>query len=377
MKRLLVILGWATLIIGGGGGLHAYVWYRLVLAPGAEGFWLWLGTLSILTFGLAFPLSYAVALKRGAFLPYAAQVVMHCWYGFLFYLALSFALLDLARALGLGMSDQHVAWIGAASALLLAVAAIVQARRGPVVERVLVQLRGDAARLAGLRLVQISDLHVGSTLPAGYLGRVVDRIEGLGADLVVITGDLLEDAVKVVGSELLALKRLSPALGAFFVTGNHDYYAGVGPLLEALETLGVRALRNERVRLVYGAESFDLAGVDDGTGQFIDGHGPDFERALGGRDATLPLILLAHEPRAIHRAAPFAPDLQLSGHTHAGQIWPFGWLVRLMEPYIEGLHHHNERTQIYVSRGTGYWGPPMRLPKRSEITLFHFQGNAA
>ncbi len=379
LSRLAVIVGWLTLLIGGGGGVNYYVWHRLVVEPALPAPWYLLISLLMWGVPLSFPITYGIASKRGPFVPYWGHVAMHGWMGTVFYLALALAGLDLTGlALKLlGAEQLRGALVAprtfAALAVLLggslALTALIQAARGPVVERVQVALRRAGHGLGGLKIAQISDVHLGSTVPRGYLRRVVDMVERLEADLVAITGDLLEDPADQVSEDLQELGRLSPALGTYFVSGNHDYYAGIAGCIAALEQAGVRVLRNERIELSFREQRFDLAGVDDPTGRFIAGHGPNYERALGGRDGSRALILLAHEPRAIHHSHHFAPELQLSGHTHAGQLWPFGWLVRLIEPYLSGLYAHTERTLIYVSRGTGYWGPPMRLPRRCEITL--------
>jgi predicted MPP superfamily phosphohydrolase len=158
--------------------------------------------------------------------------------------------------------------------------------------------------------------------------------------------------------------------GVFFVTGNHEYYSGVDAWLAHLGTLGVRVLRNERLALREGAAGggLDLAGVDDHSArQFGRGHGTDLEKALGGRDPSRALVLLAHQPKTILTAVKHAIDLQLSGHTHGGQIWPWGYAVRVDQPHVAGLHDH-EGAKIYVSRGTGYWGPPVRIGAPAEIT---------
>ncbi len=135
-----------------------------------------------------------------------------------------------------------------------------------------------------------------------------------------------------------------------------------------LPTLGLRVLRNERVAVGDGTHTFDLAGVDDWSARGFPGHGPDLPRALAGRDRARELVLLAHQPRAIHEAAAHGVGLQLSGHTHGGQIWPWNLAVRLQQPYVAGLARVDNDTQLYVSCGTGYWGPPMRLGAPAEIT---------
>jgi predicted MPP superfamily phosphohydrolase len=154
----------------------------------------------------------------------------------------------------------------------------------------------------------------------------------------------------------------------FFVTGNHEYFSGATAWVAELGRLGIRVLRNERVSIGQGEHAFDLAGIDDWSAlRHDDGSRPDLPGALAGRDPSRAVVLLAHQPRAVVEAAQHGVDLQLSGHTHGGQIWPFGYLVMLQQPYIAGLHRHGG-TFIYVSPGTGYWGPPMRLGTRAELT---------
>ena len=163
--------------------------------------------------------------------------------------------------------------------------------------------------------------------------------------------------------------KLEAKHGVFFVTGNHEYYSGVDPWIAELTRLGVRVLRNERVTIGDGADSFDLAGVDDHSSHgFAPGHGPDLERALAGRDPARALVLLAHQPRQVRRAAKYGVELQLSGHTHGGQIWPWHYLVKLQQGGLLAGRYERQGTQLYVSRGTGYWGPPMRLGAPAEVT---------
>jgi predicted MPP superfamily phosphohydrolase len=170
---------------------------------------------------------------------------------------------------------------------------------------------------------------------------------------------------------LAPLAGLRARHGAYFVTGNHEYYSrsGAHSWMDELERMGLRVLRNQRVAIGSGTESFDLAGVPDhGAIRFPDdGPAEDIAGALAGRDPSRAVVLLAHQPIAIHQAASLGVDLQLSGHTHGGQIWPWGALVRLQQPFIRGLHRIGE-SQLYVSCGTGFWGPPMRLGAPAEIT---------
>jgi predicted MPP superfamily phosphohydrolase len=260
---------------------------------------------------------------------------------------------------------------GAAAAVAggLAVIATRSALAKVAVRELEVRLRRLPARLDGLKLVQLTDLHVGgATLGRAFIEELVARTNALEPDLIALTGDLVDGSVEELGEAVAPLKELKARHGVFFVTGNHEYYSGADAWIAELRRLGLRVLRNERVVIGDGEHSFDLAGVDDfHSAGLVPGHGADLSRALAGRDPSRELVLLAHQPRAVHEAARHGVGLQLSGHTHGGQIWPFNLLVRLQQPYVAGLVREGA-TQLYVSRGTGYWGPPMRLGAPAEIT---------
>jgi predicted MPP superfamily phosphohydrolase len=239
-----------------------------------------------------------------------------------------------------------------------------------------VQVRSVRVRLErlprkhdGLRIVQLTDLHVGPTIGREFIEDLVRRTNALNPDIVAITGDLVDGSVPDLHDAVSPLANLKARHGVFFVTGNHEYFSGAEAWLKALSELGIRVLQNERVVIGEGDNAFDLAGIDDRSAARYGGLAPSeaLERALGGRDAERELVLLAHQPRSLLDAQSFGVGLQLSGHTHGGQVWPFGYLVRLQQPFVAGLHRHGA-AQIYVSRGTGYWGPPMRLASPAEIT---------
>jgi hypothetical protein len=242
-----------------------------------------------------------------------------------------------------------------------------RALRPPEVTRLRLELPRLPAAMDGTTIVQITDVHLGGLLGRDWFERVIDRVNALEPDLVVITGDLVDGSVDSLRDAVSPLARLRPPLGTFFVTGNHEYYSGVDEWIRELERLGVRVLRNERVAVDRGGAGFDLAGVDDSSVHgMVAGHGPDLERALAGRDRSRALILLAHQPVEAPGAARNGVDLVLSGHTHGGQFWPWTLLVGLQQPYVRGLHRIGD-TLVYVSDGTGFWGPPVRIGTRSEI----------
>ena len=243
------------------------------------------------------------------------------------------------------------------------------AYRGPEVTRVQVTLTRLPKALDGFTIAQISDLHVASLLGRDYVEQVVALTMAQQPSLIAVTGDMVDGSVPDLRPHVAPLAGLRAPHGCFFVTGNHEYYSGVEAWLDEVRLLGMQPLRNERVKIGEGAASFDLAGVDDWTAHHFGlGHGANLPRALAGRDKSRALVLLAHQPRAVHEAARLGVDLMLSGHTHGGQIFPFGVLVRLVQPFVRGLHKLGN-TQIYVNRGTGFWGPPMRLGSAPEITL--------
>jgi predicted MPP superfamily phosphohydrolase len=220
----------------------------------------------------------------------------------------------------------------------------------------------------GTTIVQLSDLHVGAMIGRAFVEDVVRRTNALDPDLVAITGDLVDGSVPNLWDSLAPLAELRARHGVYFVTGNHEYFSGVDAWLTALPRLNIRVLDNERVAIGAGSGGFDLAGVHDyGARRMPEGPRSDMAKALAGRDPERACVLLAHQPKSVEEAASFGVGLQLSGHTHGGQIWPFSYFVRLAQPYLAGLHRHGD-TQIYVNPGTGYWGPPMRLGTRAEIT---------
>lgn len=250
-----------------------------------------------------------------------------------------------------------------------AVAVGVRNALGPVrIVDVPVTLRGLGRDLDGFTIVQLTDLHAGLTIGRGFVADVVERVMALAPDLIAVTGDVVDGSVAELRDRVAPLADLRAAHGVYLVTGNHEYYSGVGPWLRELERLGMHPLRNQRVRITRGAASFDLAGVDDHTAAgFGGGHGADYAAALDGRDRSLPTVLLAHQPRQVRAAAEHGVELQLSGHTHGGQLWPWHYIVRAQQGgLVAGRYRHGD-TELYVCRGCGYWGPPVRLGAPPEL----------
>jgi uncharacterized protein len=232
-----------------------------------------------------------------------------------------------------------------------------------------VPIDGLPAALDGFTIAQISDIHVGPTIKRPYLARIVEAVNALGADMVAVTGDLVDGSVRELGPHVAPLATLASRHGTFFVTGNHEYYSGAGPWVVELRRLGLTVLMNEHVVLEHGGAALVIAGVTDHSAQHFDpAQASDPGAAIAGAPAHAGArLLLAHQPRSAEAAEQAGFDLQLSGHTHGGQFLPWNLFVPLQQPFTAGLHRLR-RLWIYTSRGTGYWGPPKRLGAPSEIT---------
>lgn len=355
---------------------HYYVAKRLVIDPGVDGPLRGAALAAIAVLGALLLLHPASVRLFGRRYPKGLALVTASWLGLWWILVVVLALTDGAAAVLASVSPLAFppgASAGAKALVSLAFVAVAagsgarSALREPGVRSVEIRLRRWPAALDGYRVVQLSDVHVGRVIRRRFVADMVRRVNALSPDLVAITGDLVDGSVAELGSEVEPLAELVARDGAYFVTGNHEYFSGADAWVARLRALGIRVLRNERVRIGTGGAGFELAGVDDPHGALVGGGGEDLARALGGRDPRSALVLLAHQPRTFHRAAGFGIDLQLSGHTHGGQIWPFGAVVRMTTPYVRG-HHREGEAQLYVSRGTGFWGPPLRLFAPAEIT---------
>jgi hypothetical protein len=237
----------------------------------------------------------------------------------------------------------------------------------PEVKRLRVPLARLDPRADGLRVAVIADLHVGPLYGRRQVERVVEIVNSLDPDLVAMVGDLASTEAGAVARDAAPLRRMRSRYGSFFVTGNHEYYHGYEEWLDVADEFGLRVLRNQRVEITHRGGAIDLAGVNDREGGRYDDP-PDYEAALADRDPARPVLLLAHQPVQVHRAAAYGVDLQLSGHTHGGQLFPFDALVRLEQPMVSGLATI-DGTQVYVTNGAGFWGPPMRVGAAPDVTL--------
>ncbi|BDX31958.1 metallophosphatase [Mycobacterium antarcticum] len=370
------------------GLMHVYVWKRMVKDTTAAGPMRWL--LTGLLIALAALLIAALTLPDR--LGYTASAWFtwpgYLWFGLIVYLFLSLLVLEpahwalrrwsapeapeaptgpqgvnrrlfLARAgaVAAGAASVGVVGFGAANAL-----------GPPNVLHVPVRLRRIDPAFNGFRIAVVSDIHLGPLAGRAHTERIVRMINETEPDLIAIVGDLVDGTVAELGSAAEPLRDLTSREGSFFVTGNHEYFVeDPSSWLRELERLGVQPLRNENTVIRRGAAAFDLAGVNDVAGA-SEGDPPDFDRALAGVDPSRPTVLLAHQPVQVTKAAERGVDLQLSGHTHGGQMWPFHYIVGAVQPALAGLSAVDD-TQLYVTRGAGYWGPPVRVGAPPDISV--------
>jgi predicted MPP superfamily phosphohydrolase len=424
---LIGLLGFGVVVLLAMLLLHGYLWWRLVRGttrPGRRRRWL-----TVLTVVLALLPTLAVVLRGRLSLSAGAPLdwVGYSWLGLVFYLFLATLLTEPVRLIArvaerrsrpaevgprrarsvprggdaaappdggtapdrraisqdrgvtdaltrrLFLSRSLAAGAGAVAVGTAGTGAVI-ANSAPVVRRIPIHLPGLAPELAGLRIVTFSDGHLSATYRGRRFERVVETVNAQRPDVVAIVGDLVDGEVDELREDVAPLADLVSEQGVFFVTGNHEYFVDTRAWLRHLPTLGVDVLHNERVAIRRGAASFDLAGIDDRTAAAsgVPGQGADLDAALDGRDDAVPVVLLAHQPVQVEQARAAGVDLQLSGHTHGGQLWPFDYAVLLDQPAVEGWSQQGP-TQLYVTAGAGYWGPPMRVGAHPEVTVIELQ----
>ncbi|MFI7684462.1 metallophosphoesterase [Streptomyces griseoaurantiacus] len=243
--------------------------------------------------------------------------------------------------------------------------------KGPRVKRITVPLAKLPRAAHGFRIAVVSDIHLGPVLGRGFAQRVVDTVNATQPDLIAVVGDLVDGSVEDLGPAAAPLAGLRARHGSYFVTGNHEYFSGAAQWVEQVRELGLHPLENARTEL----PAFDLAGVNDLQGE-SEGQGPDFARALGDRDISRAVVLMAHQPAQIHEAVRHGVDLQLSGHTHGGQLFPGNFVAEAANPTVAGLDTYGD-TRLYVTRGAGAWGPPTRVGAPSDITVVELASKQA
>ena len=388
--------------------LHGYIWFRMVRSTTTPGRvrrrLTWLVVALGLLIAVAVPLGSQLPLGVAAPLEWAA----FSWLGIAFYLFLALLVLEPVRLVARLAERRRTAapamavpgpapaadpapepspavprrlFLARGLAVTAGVAALgtagtgaVLANTAPAVRRVPITLPRLDPALDGLRIVTFSDAHLSATWRRARLERVVDLVNEQQPDVVAIVGDLVDAPVEELRQDVAPLADLVGAQGVYFVTGNHEYFTDTDGWMRHLPTLGVDVLRNERVPIGRGGATFDLAGIDDRTaaGSGVPGHGADLDAALDGRDDDVPVVLLAHQPYMVDQARAAGVDLQVSGHTHGGQLWPFDYAIRLDQPAVEGLSRVGD-TQLFVTTGAGNWGPPMRVGARPEIVVIELR----
>ncbi|OLB79573.1 MAG: metallophosphoesterase [Actinobacteria bacterium 13_2_20CM_2_71_6] len=279
-------------------------------------------------------------------------------------------------ALGLvGVADPARSRIVAVAVAAVSVGLVLwgyaEAMRVPRIRRVDVTIPRLGTGLSGVRVVLLTDTHYGPINRARWSAGVVAAVNALDADIVCHTGDIADGSVSRRREQAAPLGTVRARLARAYVTGNHEYFGEAQGWLDHMRELGWEPLHNRHIVVERDGARLVVAGVDDATAASSGrpGHRADHAAALAGVDPELPVLLLAHQPKQIGGAVEYGVDLQISGHTHGGQIWPFHLLVRLDQPAVQGLSRHGERTQLYTSRGTGFWGPPLRVFAPSEITV--------
>jgi len=358
------------------GALHAYIGVRILPDLPVNESWRAAGSALLVASFLLMPMS---VVSRGIKSQPLSDIL--AWAGSLFMgLFSSLLMLTLARdaaLLGTAVfaSDETFALVAARSAVAVPALAVlatlvgfVNARRRARIKHVDVPIDGLPLPLHGFIIAQISDIHVGPTIKRRYLDGIVDAVNGIGADLIAVTGDVVDGSVRDLAHHTQPLSRLKARHGAYFVTGNHEYYSGAPAWTVEMRRLGLTVLSNGHRVLEHDGASLVVAGVTDYSAHLFDpAERSDPAAAIRGAPEGPPRILLAHQPRSAAAAAEAGFHLQLSGHTHGGQFWPWNHFVRLQQPFIGGLDRFGD-LWVYTSRGTGYWGPPKRLGVPSEIT---------
>lgn len=360
--------------------LHLYLWRRLICDLDLPLRARWAASLVLALLGASIPVVVGLALfvtRTGT--PHLTALGFG-WFGLMVYLAGFLTIADAARgaarlargrrAAAVSPRRVFVARAVAGSALLatggIGAFGVRAAVWDVITPDITVRLPRLPRALDGYSIALLTDTHIGPMLDGRYLRQLVERTNRLRPDLVAIAGDLVDGRVREIGSQVAELRNLRARHGTFFVTGNHEYYVEPDAWIAFLQKLGVRVLMNEYVPVgdhgPRGAR-FDLAGVPDRRGE------PDALAATRGRDPERELVMLAHQPVQISDVARSGAGLQLSGHTHGGQLLPFGAVARLRQPYLAGLHRDPTGTQIYVSCGAGFWGPPMRVLAPAEIAM--------
>jgi uncharacterized protein len=366
--------------------LPIYVGWRLLpalsISPAAEG----AGIALLISCCILIPMSVRSRTVRNraleTLLPWAAVLSAGFFSSLLVFtllrdLVLSAARLMLSAQLAASLVTTSAWWALALTAAVTLIGLMI-ARGTPRIVDIDIPVSNLPEALHGFSIAQISDVHVGPTIKRGFVEKIVAIVNSLQADMIAVTGDLVDGPVQQLSAHTAPLAGLAARHGAFFVTGNHEYYSGERAWTAEIRRLGLRVLNNEHVVLRHDGATLILAGVTDLSAHHFDAsHHSDPAAALRGSPAGAGAkILLAHQPNSAAAAARAGFDVQLSGHTHGGQFWPWNLFVGFFQPFAGGLYRL-QNLWVYVSRGTGYWGPPNRFGVPSEITRVRLMPQAA
>ena len=355
--------------------LFGYPWWSLVIRPDWPTAVTIIGTVVFAALLIALPAT--MVLSNGHTDRDRLRLVGDALLGII-WVVFVWTLLGEVLRLGLlagGVENPLRARIVAVAALIISVVLLIwgyrEAMRLPRIKHVDVTIPRLGAGMDKLRVVAITDTHFGPINRAKWSASVVAAVNELDADIVAHVGDIADGTVEQRRNQSSPLASVDASLARVYVTGNHEYFHEAQEWLDYMTSIGWDSLHNRHIVVTKGGDRLVIAGVDDATalGSRLEGHGANFEEALTGADPDLPILMLAHQPKQVPQSAAAGVDLQLAGHTHGGQIWPFNLLVKLDQPSVSGLSRHGDRTQLYTSRGTGFWGPPFRVFAPSEITV--------
>lgn len=371
--------------------VHLYLWKRLVVDTTRAGTAARrVGTVALVALALLMVAALALGTRVTPDIARWFTWPGYLWLAVFFYLLLALLVLELPRLALLpwvrarevrdgepgAVSRRMVLARGAAALAGVTAVSLVGygttvAMSPPTVTRVPVTLRRLDPAAAGFRIALISDLHLGPILGRSFTERVVDLVNEQRPDAVALAGDLVDGDVADLADAAAPLAGLRSTHGTFFVTGNHEYYVGYRQWLEYLPSLGIRPLRNERVEISHNGGVFDLAGINDATGYQWQDPG-DVGRAVAGRDPSRAVVLVAHQPVDVEHAVRHDVDLMLAGHTHGGQLSPFELIVSMQQGAVAGFYQVAD-TKLYVTRGAGFWGPPVRVGAPPDISIIELR----
>jgi|JI10StandDraft_1071094.scaffolds.fasta_scaffold04482_13 predicted MPP superfamily phosphohydrolase len=369
-------------------GFHYYLWRRLVRDPGWSALVRRVATAAIVVLGVSTPTTIWLNRADVAWIGPTLGWIAFPWMALVAITVTVLAALDLGRLAWTGWRRlaarganeapadpsrrRALARLTGGAAVVASTATVAAGLRtalgDPEITTVEIAIPGLDPRFDGFTIAQLTDLHVGMTIDRDYVARVVAQVNAIGADVIAVTGDMVDGTVAALAHDVAPLGELRAPAGVYFVIGNHELYAGVEPWRRHFAGLGLTPLRNQHVVLRRGDAALVLAGVDDHTGgKFGAAHAPRYDDALAGRPADAPVVLLAHQPRQIVHAIRHRVALQLSGHTHGGQVWPWHFVVALQQGGRVAGRYDEQGTTLYVCRGAGYWGPPVRVGAPPEI----------